>query len=157
MSLFSNLLRFLSSSKQTARRAQPRKLANESLEGRKMLAGDVVDGDYCEPTAEVVAEDQQANPAGAPVIQRFIGEQVGGDSRTVHWRFTGRVVDNGNVSDLTVTFSGLLDDAESVETRADGSFILLTTLPRNSWGLAKATVVDDMGNTSPVALSYITP
>ena len=130
MLFFGNFWRGLLTTKQPARPARRRKLTTETLENRKLLAGDLADGDdFCEP-AEAVGtigeqqheESQQANLA-IPKIVEFRGRQLGDDARGIHWAFEGRVVDDGNVRGLTVSLGGLLG-TESATTERDGRFVL---------------------------------
>ena len=157
MLFFSNLLRFLSSPKQTARRTQPRKLVNESLENRKLLAGDVIDsGEYCE-AAEIAANEQAThqdnvqNAAAQLKIEGFSGVPTGSSGSGVFWTFRGKVVGRDDVEDLTVSFGGMLEGAASATTEHDGSFVVRTSLSADALGAATAVVADDDGNESEVA------
>ena len=65
MLFFGNLWRLISAAPQATRPTRRRKLVNELLEHRNLMAGDVLDsGDYCEPATATTSVAEESGLTG---------------------------------------------------------------------------------------------
>ncbi len=72
------------------------------------------------------------------------------------WSFSGMVQDYDGSTDITINFSNLPSlNGKSVQVNSDGSFYITVELGPTEGGLAIAQAVDDQGQTSVDAETYV--